>query len=85
MKRIIETADVSGLEALLGEKVQVWCVNYIYTGILAGVNEHDIELTQAQVVYETGSLAGLPKDAQATFNGVWFVRTSAIESYGVTQ
>jgi hypothetical protein len=82
MKRIIETTDVSGLESLLGETVQVWCLNYIYRGRLSGVNDADIELTDAQVVYETGPLTGPPVDAQALPGGRWFVRMAAIESYG---
>jgi hypothetical protein len=83
MKRIVESTDASGLEALLGEKVQVWCCNYFYAGVLSGINEHDIELTSAQVVYETGPLTSKFKDAQNLPGGVWYVRMSAIESYGL--
>jgi len=81
MKRIEDTAD-TGLAALLGERVQVWCMNYIYAGTLSGVNDHDIELSDAAVVYETGPLSTAPTDQQSLPGGVWYVRISAIESYG---
>lgn len=84
MKRIVEDTEVSGLESLIGETVQVWCVNYIYSGKLVGVSEHDIELADSVVVYETGPLTDKGwKDAQATGVPGLFIRTSAIESYGV--
>lgn len=82
MKRLIEDTDATGLESLLGERVQVWCLNYIYTGKLTGVNTHDIELTDAAVIYETGKLTGKPTNVEAFPAGPWFVRMGAIESYG---
>lgn len=85
MKKLINVTEVSdqGLEALLGEKVTVWCANYNYHGTLTGVNTHDIILEDAYLVYETGCLdAPSFKDAQK-LGKEWRVRTSAIESYGV--
>lgn len=82
MKKLIQQVEGEGLEALLGEYVTVWCINYIYTGKLVGVNTHDILLEEPQVVYETGPLTDLKfKDAQP-LPGPRYVRTAAIESYG---
>lgn len=82
MKTIIRETELEGLEALLGKIVCVWCLNYIYAGTLSGVNTTDIKLTEAKVVYETGELtASSFQDAQP-LPGPWYVRTSAIESYG---
>ena len=73
-----------GLESLLGEMVQLWCLNYIYSGKLIGVNTNDVDLQDAVVVYETGKMT----DKQFKFaepvsdREHHFVRTSAIESYG---
>ena len=63
-----------------------WCLNYIYAGKLVGVNDKFVLLgDNAFVVYETGALtADTYKDAQA-FGREHRVRTSAIESYGVTK
>lgn len=38
MRKIIEVEN-DGYEKLLGEQVLVFCMNYIYTGKLAGANE----------------------------------------------
>ena len=70
-----------GLEGLMGKRVTIWCLNYIYGGKLVGVNETDIKLTDAVVVYETGELTGPYKSAQK-FPTDWYVRTGCIESYG---
>ena len=79
--KIIEEVENEGFLALIDKPVQVWCMNYIYSGVLTGVNEHDILLTDAKVVYETGELSARAwKDAQ-TCPKPLYIRTSAIESY----
>ena len=85
MKKIVEETG-EGLESLLGEYVQIWCECYIYTGKLAGVNEHDILLHEPSVVYETGDF-GEPgfRDCQPLHLEKWYVRTAKIESYGRVQ
>ena len=81
MKRLIETTG-EGLEAYLGDKVCLFCFNYIYTGVLSGVNDVEVELTDPMIVYETGALAsGEWKDAQP-LPSPWNVRTASIESWG---
>ena len=87
MKRIVETVETNddGLEALLGENVEIWCLNYIYAGKLIGVNCSDIILEDAVVVYETGELGAKEfKDAQKLNPKEWRIRTRTIESYGKT-
>jgi len=84
MKRLIETTG-EGLEAYLGKKVTLFGLIYIYTGTLTGVNDADVELTNAKIVYETGPLAdGDWKDAQS-LPSPWNVRISAIESWGAAK
>jgi len=85
MKKIVTVQEVEGqgLEALLGKTVQLWCMNYVYSGKLVGVNEHDVILEDAGVVYESGELRGKSfKDFQLLPGKEWRVRTAAIESYG---
>lgn len=85
MKKIVSVTDVEGegLTALLGERVTLFCLNYIYTGKLTGVNETCVLLEDAAIVYETGELNTKEwKDAQKLPND-WYVRTSAIESFGI--
>lgn len=85
MKKVLNVVEVEdeGLIGLLNERITVFCINYFYTGILAGVNKEDILLTDAYIIYETGSWSEAQwKDAQKLPNDI-YVRISAIESYGI--
>jgi len=82
MKRIVESTEMTGFEAMLGEKVCLFCGVYIYTGVLSGVNDNYVELSDAKLVYETGELnSGEWKDAQQLPNP-WRVMVQGIESWG---
>ena len=81
MKRILESDD-AGFVTMLGEKVCVFCSVYIYTGVLSGVSEDHVELTEPKLVYDTGPLDhGEWKDAQ-TLPSPWRVQIQHIESWG---
>lgn len=85
MKKIVSVTEVSGegLIGLLGERVTIFALNYIYTGKLAGVNETTVLLEEASIVYETGGLMDKTwKDAQR-LPGNWYVQIAAIESFGI--
>jgi hypothetical protein len=61
----------------------VFCLNYIYTGKLVGVNDLFVKLESASIVYETGSLTDkVWKDAQALPHPV-YVMIRCIESFMV--
>lgn len=81
MKRLIEEVDGEGLEGLMGQRVTFFCLNYIYTGKLTGVNNDCVKLEDAAIVYETGPLQEKEwKDAQALPHPV-YVMLRTIESY----
>lgn len=83
MKKIIEEVEGEGLVKLLGQRVTLFCLNYIYTGKLVGINETCVLLAEASVVYETGGFMDAQwKDAQPLPND-WYVQLSAVESFGV--
>ena len=83
MKKIIEEVNNEGLEKLLGERVTLFCCRYIYTGKLSGINDDCVLLTDAGIVYETGSLdSDNWKDMQPLPNN-WYVQKDSIESFGV--
>ena len=87
MKKLVNVTEVTGegLEALMGENVLIFCMNYIYTGRLIGVNNHDIILEKGKIVYETGSFTdSLFKDAQLVADEL-YIRTSSMESYSKTE
>ena len=82
MKRIFESDEVSGFEAMLGETVTLFCMNYIYTGKLVGANDACVELSDAMIVYETGDLTTSEwTDAQPLPHN-WCVQIAAVESWG---
>ena len=85
MKKLVKVEEVEGegLLALIGQCITLYCMNYIYTGELVGVNASCVLLKNAAVVYETGAYTDKTwKDAQP-LPGDWYVQVSAIESFGV--
>ena len=83
MRTIVEEVSGEGLGALLGERVTIYCMNYIYTGKLVGVNDTCVKLSDAAIVYETGAFDNSEwKDAQKLPHN-WYVQTSAVESFGL--
>lgn len=86
MKKIVTVTEVDGegLVALMGRRILVFCMNYIYTGTLTGVNATCILLEDAAIVYDTG---GFDKtsflDAQKLPHQL-YVQTASIESFSET-
>lgn len=86
MKKLVKVEEVEGegLVGLLGENVMLFCLNYIYTGRLAGANDKFVLLENPRIVYETGRFDSKEfKDAQALPFQL-YIMTSAIESFGKT-
>lgn len=84
MRKIVEEISGEGLEKFLGERITLFCLNYIYTGKLMGVNASCVLLEDAAIVYETGELtAGTAwKDAQKLPHA-WYVQLCCVESFGI--
>mgnify|MGYP001593159269 CR=1 FL=1 len=86
MRRIVDDqTTLSGLDALLGERVTLLCLNYFYTGKLSGVNETCVLLTDnPAIVYESGPWSEKKwTDAQTLPTQALYVQRSAIEAFGV--
>ena len=84
MKIVTETAATEGLESLLGQNVTLFCMNYIYTGKLVGIDHVQVKLDDAKIVYETGAFTDKEwTDAQPLPNGTWYVRLATVESFGI--
>lgn len=85
MNTIANAVEVTGedLEVFLGQEVMLFCSNYIYAGVLAGVSDTAVKLNDAKIVYETGPFTTKGyKDAQSLPTREWYVKTQAIESFG---
>jgi hypothetical protein len=81
---VVEVAN-EGLISLLGQVITCFCMNYIYTGKLEGVNDTCILLAAPKIVYETGAFSTKDwKDAQALPDSI-YIQTSAIEAFGVVK
>ena len=86
MKKLVTVEEIEGegLEALLGENVLIFSMNYIYTGKLVGVNKEFIKLEDAKIVYETGPFTDKNyKDAQSLPTKAWYIQLTSIESFGI--
>lgn len=84
MKKIIEVED-EGMMSLFGEVITIFCLNYIYTGKLVGVNQTCVLLEDPKIVYETGSFSDKDwSDAQSLPNQI-YVQTGCIESFGIVK
>lgn len=86
MKKLVEIQNVEneGLIKLLGKKVTFFCLNYIYTGELIGVNDNCVLLKNPSIVYETGSFSDSKfKDEQSLCVDEFYLMKSTIESFGV--
>jgi len=84
MKVLVQDIENEGLESLLGKKITLFCVNYIYTGKLIGINDTCIKLEDPAIVFETGAFTSASyKDVQALGVKEFYVSKQAIESFGV--
>lgn len=86
MKKLVQVSEVEneGLIGLLGKNVLVFCMNYIYTGELEGVNETCIQLKNARIVYETGAFTDSKfSDAQKLPFSL-YIQLNSIESFSET-
>jgi len=82
MKKLIEVQEQSGFDSLMGERITLFCLNYIYTGKLVGVNEKYVLLEDPAIVYETGAFTEKDwKDAQPLPNEM-YVMLACVESFG---
>ena len=88
----LEVVEVKneGWYALLGLTVEIMCGNYIYVGILRGVNDEHVKLEFPHIVYETGpwvddkAKAASYKKAEFTGKKFNYVSKNAVESFGLS-
>lgn len=84
MKILVKEDDSEGFVKLIGKNVMLFCLNYIYTGKLTGVNESCVKLSRPKIVYDTGSFEKKTfSDAQSLSFEI-YVQVGAIESFGET-
>lgn len=68
---------------LIGQRVALLCVNYLYYGVLTEVYEDNVSLQGAKIVFETGNISDPKfKDESEMYSSKWNVMLSAVESFG---
>ena len=83
MKVLVENIEKEGMEGLMGKVVTLFCINYIYTGTLIGINTDCVKLKDPKIVYETGAFSEKDwKDAQSLPHEYFYISRQAIESFG---
>ncbi len=85
MKKLVQVQEVAGegLVGMMGQRITVWCMNYIYTGDLVGVNDDCILLDNAGIVYETGPLGDKKWGDMQALPHACYIMKRAIESFMV--
>lgn len=85
MKKLVKVEEIKGegLEGLMGETITLYCLNYIYTGELVGVNNDFVKLDNPKIVYDTGSHETKDWGEADALPNSWYVQKSTIESFGV--
>lgn len=86
MKKVVTVTEVEGegFEALLDKQVIIFCMSYIYTGKLVGVNKTCILLEDPAIVYETGAFTSKSFTDKQALPFQLYIQTSSIESFGET-
>lgn len=83
MKKLIEEVQGEGLVKFLGERITLFCANYIYTGKLISVNDDCILLSDCGIVYETGKFNEPQWKDYQVFPNQFYVMKQSIESFGI--
>lgn len=84
MKKLVIEDKNEGLMKLLGEVITVYCMSFIYSGKLTGVNDDCILLEGARIVYDTGSHDSKNwARSEPMPGGDWYIMKNAIESFGI--
>jgi len=81
----VQKVEGEGLVALMGKRVILLCANYFYEGILEGVNDDVVLLSDAGIVYETGPWTSSTWGDRQGFGKDWYVQKSFIESFGLSK
>jgi len=85
MKKLVHVTEVKeeGLIKLLGKNVTFFCLNWIYTGELIGVNDKCVLIKNPSIVYETGKFSDKEfKDIQSLCVDEFYITMNCIESFG---
>ena len=84
MKKLITEVENEGLMALLGKRVMIFGMNYIYCGTLMGVNETCVLLEDGGIVYNTGAFDNTKFEDFQKLPFPNYIMLNSIESFSET-
>lgn len=84
MKKLVTEVENEGLMALLGKRVMIFGMNYIYAGTLMGVNETCVLLEDGGIVYNTGSFDNTKFEDFQKLPYPNYIMLNSIESFSET-
>jgi hypothetical protein len=77
-------ATIGNLDVLLGQRVMLLCLNYIYSGVLKAIEHDRLVLAEPSIVYETGPWdTNTYSDTQRLPCELLYVQRGAIEAFGI--
>jgi len=75
--------NIIGLNSLVGQRITLFCMNYIYTGKLVELDENQVRLDDAGIVYDTGPLLDKKWTDMQDLPHPVYIRMNSVESYMV--
>lgn len=84
MKKLITEVENKGLMALLGKRVMIFGMNYIYAGTLTGFNETCVLLEDGGIVYNTGAFDNTKFEDFQKLPYSFYIMLNSIESFSET-
>ncbi len=81
VKKEVQMVEGEGLVSLLGQRVLLMCANYFYEGVLEGVNDTCVLLSDVGIVYETGAWLEKGWKDRQQLPCDHYIQIQAIESY----
>lgn len=82
----VEEIEGEGLLSLLDKRVLIMTAGYFYEGVLEGVSDKFVKLSDPHIVYETGPWGDATyKDIQKMHRDEWYIGMGLIESYGLSK
>ena len=77
----LDVQEIENLDDIIGEKYAFQCARYIYFGKVKSINSTYIELSSAEIVYETGELKAKNPDNKQELPNNLFIMRNAIECF----
>ena len=79
----IEVIEIEGegLQSLIGTRVLLMCANFYYEGVLEGINDECVLLSDAGIVYSTGEWTDKSWNDRQQLPGPHYVMKQSIESF----